>query len=56
MPVPSFLVLMLTHVADLCVTCSGTAHLVFTCEVRSLNCPAYFGQLENGDGCMLFGR
>jgi hypothetical protein len=56
MPVPSFFFIMRTHVADLYVTCSGTAHLTFTCEVRSPNCPAYFGQPENDGGCMLFGR
>jgi hypothetical protein len=47
---------MRTHVADLCVTRSGMAHLTFTCEVRSPNCPVYFGQPENGGGCILFGR
>jgi hypothetical protein len=56
MSVPSFLVLMRTHIADLWVTHLGTTHLKFTCEVRSLNCPTYFGQPENGGGCMLFGR
>jgi hypothetical protein len=30
-------------------------HLTFTCEVRSPNCLAYFGQPENGSLCVLFG-
>jgi hypothetical protein len=56
MPVPSFLFLMHTHVADLCVTHSEMVHLTFTCEMCSPNCPAYFRQPGNGGGCMLFGR
>jgi hypothetical protein len=51
---------MCMHVAELCVTRSGIAHLTFTCEVHSLNCPAYFRQLKMvavvcylvGDSCM----
>jgi hypothetical protein len=54
--VPSFLILMCMHVVDLCVTHSGMTHLTFTCEVRSPNRSVYFGQAENDDGCMLFGR
>jgi hypothetical protein len=44
-----------THLGNVCVTRSGTTSLTFTCEVCSPNCPAHFGQPENGSLCVLFG-